>query len=159
MIVMPRCDLRAMTSSDAAAPAWDDGDHSSTLYGGFSGQWVEEAGEISVETPKLRLIRLKARKLAILARVSSELIADGVSFDEQLGSAITKALGWFVDKRCLSGNGTNGPQGILNAACTITVTKETNQSAATVNYPNISEMFGRLTPGSHERAVWVCNST
>ena len=37
--------------------------------------------------------------------------------------------------------------------------KETGQAAATILYANIVKMYGRLAPGSHERAVWVVNST
>jgi len=39
---------------------------------------------------ELRLVQLRAKKLGILTGVSNELIADGVSFEEQLGKAIVK---------------------------------------------------------------------
>jgi HK97 family phage major capsid protein len=158
-IVRKRADVRPMTSSDAVAPGWDDGDHSSTLYGGFTGAWVPEAGDMTVETPKLRLISLKARKLAILTRASNELIADGMGFEQQLGTAIVKALGWFLDRAFLTGNGAAAPQGILNSGATISVAKETGQAAATIVYENIAKMFARLAPASMANAVWVCNST
>ncbi len=158
-IVRPRADVRPMTSSEAVAPGWDDGNHTSNLYGGFTGQWVAEGGEITETQPLLRLIKLHARKLAILTRCSNELIADGVSFEMQLGQAITRALGWFLDTAFLSGAGAANPMGVLNSACTITVTKETGQAAGTIVYANIAKMFGRLHPSSFENSVWVCNST
>lgn len=158
-IVRPRADIRPMLSNTASAAGWDDGDHSSTLYGGFSGEWLDEAGDITPQTAKMRLINLRARKLGILARVSNELIADGVSFEEQLGQAITRALGWFLDGAFLTGNGASKPLGVLNAGCTISVAKETGQAAATINYTNIAKMFARLHPSSYPTAVWVCNST
>ena len=92
-IVRPRAFIQPMTSSSGKAPGWDDGDRSSTLYGGFTGQWVAEGSTVTETAPKMRLIELHARKLAILTRVSNELIADGVSFEQQLGGAITRALG------------------------------------------------------------------
>src|SRR5688572_686067 len=153
------CGHSAVTSSDAVAPGWDDGDHTSTLYGGFTGQWLDEAGTITETQPKLRLIHLHARKLGILTRTSNELIADGVSFEEQLGMAITKALGWFMDTAFFSGNGASAPLGVLNAGATITVTKETNQAPATINYQNITKMFARLHPSAFADSVWVCNNT
>lgn len=158
-IVRPRADIRPMTSSDAKAVGWDDGDHSTTLYGGFSGQWLAEEGGMTVQTPKLRLINLHARKLGLLASASNELIADGMSFEEQLGQAITKALGWFLDLAFFRGNGASAPVGIHNAPCTITVAKETGQPAGTINYVNLAKMFSRLHPSSYANSVWVVNST
>jgi HK97 family phage major capsid protein len=95
-IVRSRADVRPMTSDSAVAPGWDGQDHTSNLYGGFSGEWLTEIGDMTAQTAKLRLIALKARKLGLLARVSNELLADGMSFEQQLSVAITKALGWFV---------------------------------------------------------------
>jgi len=157
-IVRSRADVRPMTSSDAVAPGWDDGTHTSTLYGGFTGQWVPEAGTITETQPTLRLISLHARKLAILTRTSNELIADGVSFEEQLGQAITKALGWFLDTAFLSGNGAAAPAGVINSSATITVSKETSQAASTIVYANLAKMFARMHPSSFENAIWVANS-
>lgn len=157
-IVRPLADVRPMIASSVKAVAWDGGTHTSTLYGGFSGQWVDEGASITAETPKLRLITMRARKLAVLAACSNELIADGVSFEEQLGQAMTRALGWFLDSAFLTGSGAPGPLGVLNAPCTISVAPETGQAAATIVYDNIAKMYARLVPGSHRRAVWVINS-
>jgi HK97 family phage major capsid protein len=158
-LIRPLADVRPMLGQEASAPGWDAGDRTSKLFGGFTGQWVPEAGTITVETPKMRLITLKARKLAILMQISNELIADGQDFDSQLGAAITAALGWFLDKAFLFGTGAAEPLGILNAPCTVTVAKELSQTAGTVVYLNLAKMYARLTPGSHERAVWLANST
>jgi HK97 family phage major capsid protein len=43
--------------------------------------------------------------------------------------------------------------------CTISVAKETNQAAATINCSNIAKMYARLHPSSYESAVWVCNTS
>lgn len=157
-LIRPLADVRPMSGQEAKAPAWDAGVRTAKLFGGFTGQWLPEAGDITVETPALRLIALKARKLAILCRVSNELIADGANFDQQLGAAITSALGWFLDKAFLFGTGAAEPLGIVNAPCTIAVPKENAQTAATVCYANLSKMYARLTPGSHEKAVWFANA-
>lgn len=158
-IVRPRADVWPMASSNISAPGFDDGTHTDNLYGGFAGAWANEGADLTLEEVKLRMVKMVARKLGILARVSNELIADGVGFDAQLGTAITKAIGWFMDRAFFAGNGANAPLGIFNAPATITVAKETNQAAATINYTNIAKMFARLLPASHENAIWVCNST
>ena len=42
-----------------------------------------------------------------------------MSFEEQLGQAITKALGWFLDTAFLTGNGASAPAGVINSPATI----------------------------------------
>lgn len=159
-IVRPLADVRPMTAPAMKAPAWGGDTHTSTLYGGFSGGWYDENSTITTETPTLRLIELRARKLAILAAASNELIADGIGFEEQLGQAITRAMGWYLDSAFLAGAGAPGPLGVLNAPATITVAKESGQVASTIVYANVAKMFARLTPGSHTNpsTAWVCNS-
>jgi len=158
-IVRPRADVWPMASSNISAPGFDDGNHSDTLYGGFAGGWANEGADLTLEEVKLRMVKLVARKLGILARVSNELIADGVGFEAQLGTAIQKAIGWFMDRAFFAGNGANAPLGIFNAPATISVAKETGQAAATIRYENLTKMFARLLPGSLENSVWVANTT
>lgn len=158
-IVRPRADVRPMQSSEAVAPGWDDGNHSASLYGGFTGGWAAEGDDLDLEEPKLRQVKLKARKLGILTRASNELVADGVGFESQLGSAIVKALGWFLDGAFLTGTGGGQPLGIVNAPATIEVAKEGSQTAATINYTNLAKMFARMHPASIKNSVWVANST
>jgi HK97 family phage major capsid protein len=158
-IVRSRCDLRPMTSSSAVAAGWDSGDHTSELYGGFTGEWLDEAGGMTAQTPNMRLIQLKARKLGILTAASNELIADGVGFEEQLTSAMPKACGWFLDRAFFMGNGASQPLGIFNSPVTITIAKEAGQTAATILYVNLAKMLARLHPGSFANSVWVANPT
>jgi HK97 family phage major capsid protein len=158
-IVRPRAEIRPMTSKTASAVGFDGASHTSNLYGGFTGQWVQETGEITEETPQLQLLTLNAHKLAILTQVSNELAADGVGYDAQLSRAIVKAIGFYLDLAFLTGVGVGQPEGIVGSAATIVVSKETGQSADTVNYENVKKMFARLHPASFGNSVWVCNST
>jgi HK97 family phage major capsid protein len=159
-IVRPRSEVRPMKSDSGRAIGWDDGDHSAGLYGGFSGDWVPEAGEITPQDPKLRMINLLAKKLAILTQVSNELVADGISFEEQLSAALVKAIGWFFDRTFLiTGTGSGQPLSILNAPATIVQTKEGGQTATTIVLQNITKMFSRLSPDSFANAVWIAHPT
>jgi HK97 family phage major capsid protein len=87
------------------------------------------------------------------------LLVDGLGYEEQLGKAITKALGFFLDSAFLNGVGVGEPEGVINAPATVIVAKETGQAAATINYENVKRMFARLHPASFKNAVWVANST
>jgi len=158
-IVRPRATVVPMTSASAKFPGFDGDTRTSNLYGGFAGGWANEDSDLSIEHVRLKMLTLRARKLGVVTQVSNELVADGLGFEMQLGEAITRALSFFLDDSFFNGNGANRPQGVIGAPCTISVAKETNQAAATINYSNISKMFARLLPGSHGNAVWVANST
>jgi HK97 family phage major capsid protein len=158
-IVRPRATIWPMTAPTLAIPAWDSATHTSNLFGGFSGTWMAEGGTGTDQTGKLRLINLTANKLGIWTAASSELIQDGLNFETSLTDAIKKALSWFLDYAFLSGTGAGQPKGVLNSASLIVQAKETGQTAATILYENLSNMYARLHPSCHKRAVWLCNSS
>jgi len=159
-IVRPRADVTPMTSEKKRVWGFDASTASgSTLFGGFTGQWTEEAGTITLETAKTRKIELVAKKLGLLTEASNELLGSGVSFRDQLENAIIRALGWFLDDAFLNGTGAGQPLGVLNDLALIAVPKEGGQAADTIRYENVVKMFARLHPALVEDAVFVVNPT
>lgn len=155
-IVLPLADVRPMTSSEAKAPAWDDVDHSANIYGGFTASWIGETAAPDPQMGKLRMIQLKSRKLALFAQSSNELVADGVSFENQLGKAISTALGFFLDQAFLRGEGSNRPLGVFNSGALISVARTTS---GRVLYEDIIAMYARLLPASFKTARWVVSQS
>ncbi len=156
-IIRPRATVWGMGSETKKVPAFDGADRTNNLFGGISGEWLEEGASGTRKTAKLRLIQLRAKKLACFSQASNELIADGMSFEEMLAGALIKGLGWYMDYAFINGTGEGQPLGILNDPALITVTKETNQTAATINYSNVVNMFARLAPSCFTNAVWLAN--
>jgi HK97 family phage major capsid protein len=62
-----------------------------------------------------------------------------------------------VEDSILNGDGVGKPLGILNAACLVTVAKETGQAAATITAQNIVKMWARMWARSVTNAVWLVN--
>lgn len=159
-IVRPRANVVPMNSDTRKIAGFDNLNHSgNSLYGGFEAVWLEQAGTATDQDAAVRMIELKARKLALFTRASNELVADGVSFEEQLGQAMVAAAGWGLDYACLRGTGAGQPLGVLNDPALVTVAKETGQAAATILYANLVKMFARLHPACVANSVWVANST
>ena len=156
-IIRTRATVWGMGSETKKVPAFDGADRTNNLFGGISGEWLEEGASGTRKTAKLRLIQLRAKKLACFSQASNELIADGMSFEEMLAGALIKGLGWYMDYAFINGTGEGQPLGILNDPALITVTKETNQTAATINYSNVVNMFARLAPSCFTNAVWLAN--
>ena len=117
-IMRPRCQVWPMLTSEKKIPGWDNASHSSSLYGGFAGQWLSE-GESATETEgKFRSITLQAKKLGIFTSATNELISDLMSFEEMLNGGLSKAISWFLDFACFNGAGNKQPLGIYNCPST-----------------------------------------
>lgn len=156
-IIRPRATVWAMGSETKKIPAFDGADRTNNLFGGISGEWLEEGQTGTRKAAKLRLIQLTAKKLACFSQASNELIADGMSFEEMLAGALIKGIGWYMDYAFINGTGEGQPLGILNDPALITVSKETSQVTATITYQNVVNMFSRLAPSCFTNAVWLAN--
>lgn len=159
-IVRPRAMVYPMKSATRKIAGLDDLDNSGGApYGGFSLQWSNEGDAGTLKKAKTRMIELIAKKAMIFSFASNELIADGMSFDELIGSAITKSVAWGLDYAFLQGDGQGKPLGLLHDPALIVVAKESSpaQPASTVWYQNVVNMFSRLHPACLANAVWLAN--
>jgi HK97 family phage major capsid protein len=121
-VFVPRCRVYGMTT-DSKAVAGIEANGSATYgpYGTWEPSWVAEGATIPASTPTLRKVTITARKLGLYISVSNELLADGLSFTQQLGASMKKALAWALDHAVANGNGTGKPIGIVNSSATIEV--------------------------------------
>jgi HK97 family phage major capsid protein len=161
-IVRPRALVWPMTSDTRKVPAFDDLDHTgggtgNVLLGGISAAWENELDGLGNQKAKLRLIELHAKKMALLVQSSNELIEDS-DFEAVIGAKLYTACSWILDEAFLNGKGAGQPLGVFNDPALIVVAKESGQATATLQYENITKMFGRLHPTCRRNAVWVTNS-
>ncbi len=158
-LVMPRCYVQPMRSNTIKIPAMSIGDHSTALFGGFTASYTAESGVMTEHSPKSRAMELNAKKLTGLIQFSSELNADVPGGMGQIEDLCGKGLSWYRDKAFLKGTGAGEPLGILNASCTIEVSKESGQVADSIQYQNLTNMMARIFAGSFQNSVWVCHQT
>ena len=158
-IIMPRCFVQPMASNTCDIHAMNIGDHSASLYGGFTASYTAEAGTISEANPKVRNMDLNAKKLTGLLRFSSELASDVPGGFNQIISICGKGLAWYRDKAFLKGTGAGEPLGILNAPCLIEVAKETGQANDTITYPNLVDMMSKMYDGGFSNSVWIAHQS
>jgi HK97 family phage major capsid protein len=159
-VVRGRATVIPMGGQTIRMPTVRDTSHSSTVYGGISGQWVAEAGSVSGTTnePTFGQVALTAKKLTGYTRVSNELMADSaIALEAALRTMFSEGIAYFEDDAFIAGSGAGQPVGVLNAAALVSVAKETGQAATTVVWENIIKMFSRMHPASLGRAVWYCN--
>lgn len=155
--VMPKAWVVPMKTGELKIPGTQIGDHSSSLMGGFTASWTAEEGAISDANPKVREITLKAKKLVGLIKYSSELYADSQGGQDAITSLCGKGVGWYRLKAWLAGSGSGEPMGVQNAACLVSVAKETGQNSDTIIYENILAMMSQFYMPGFQKSVWVTN--
>ncbi len=157
-IIRPRARIFTMRSQTLQVNQWDGPDHSGRqFYGGISANWAGESSELDVDTAKLRATVLQAKKVAFIGKVPTELVEDSPNFASQFKAALTGAAGWHLDDAFLNGTGGNQPEGIRNSPAIITVDAEGGQSANTIVWENIVNMWARLWPGGQNNSIWIAN--
>lgn len=157
-IIRPRARVYGMTSSELRIPAFDSKNHSSSLYGGLTSQWVGEGDTATDSDAKFRQVLLKSKKLAIYSRVTNELLSDSPNFQAAIGDAMVSAVAFSLDDAFINGDGAGKPLGILSNPALITVLKEGGQSAGTIVTANLVKMLSRIYPSYiNENLIWIAN--
>lgn len=147
-----------MDSLTVPFPTVDSVSNASSVYGGIAAYWTEEGAELVESQARFGRILLQARKLTAYAVVPNELFQDAIiSLEMFINEVFPEALAWFEDIAFLTGSGVGEPLGMMNAAATVVADKRAGQPADTIAWENIIDMYARLMPSSHGRAVWMAN--
>ena len=156
-IVRPRAKVYPMSMQALKIPAWSGLDRSDgDVYGGFSGEWLDELEEATPVEGAVRNIELKAHKLAMYTSASREVLADGINFETQLKTAMRDSISFFLDKAFLTGagSGSNQPLGLTNCTSAVSVQRAT---ANEISYADLVNMYKHLYKGMAGQPVWICS--
>jgi len=157
-IMRPLAFTIPMSSSTMRMPTIKDTSHASSVFGGVVAYWESEAATLSESEPTFSQMQLVAKKLTGYTVSSNELLSDSaIGLEAVLLQLFPQAITFFEDESFMNGTGVGQPLGILNAACKVTVAKESGQAAATILYENLNKMYSRMLPTSRARAVWIAN--
>ena len=125
--------------------------------GAVQGYWVAEGVAPTASRPKFGEIALELSKLAALGYATDELLSDAAALESIMTEAFSEELRFLAEDAIINGTGAGKPQGVLGAAATVSVAKETGQAAATVVKENIDNMWSRMWARSRANAVWLIN--
>lgn len=146
-VVRPRAMILPMGAYRLHVPLVDNPSQASggQALGGLTFSFTEDGASIPSSTPGFAQAVLEARKLAALVPVPGELESDAAG---ALGDFIARvvAIGyhWAEDDAFIAGNGANGPEGLLNAACAVTVSR----TGTYVESADVANMVSGLHPAS-----------
>lgn len=125
--------------------------------GGILGYWVDEGTAPTASRTKLAQMEMKLRKVGAVWYFTDELMQDAPALGREVSQMFREELIFQVENKIFRGKGGKVPLGFLEAPCLVTVPKETNQAAKTINVTNLSKMWARLPAASKTRAVWLIN--
>ena len=133
-------------------PPWD-------TSRGIQAYWGSEGGEITQSKIALQDQTSRLHKLTALVPVTEELLEDAPSLDAYLRRKVPSIFDFKIKLAMIRGSGAGEPLGILKSSSLVSVTKETGQDADTILWDNVSRMWGRLLPGSEQRAIWLVSKS
>ena len=156
--ILPLVTQVPMKSTMVKIPYVNGFDESGNLiYGGIQWKWLDELATKTETRPKFGRITLELKKIAGLAYASDEILEDSpMSMENILKNGFRDGLNFALNAVFIRGTGAGQPLGILNAPCTVSVTAETGQAAATILFENVIKMYSRMYDLSN--AVWMINS-
>lgn len=123
--------------------------------GGIQSYWTAEAATKTQSKPALGETTLKLHTLATLVPVTEELLEDAPAMGAYLNRKAPEKMDFKVSDAIVRGTGAGMPLGFLNSPALVTVSKESAQTADTVNVTNLAKMWGRMPVSSRRTAVWL----
>ena len=127
--------------------------------GGARAFWTPEAGTIANSIVRVGKVRIELEKLAALMYATSENLSDAAQLGSLLTGFASDEMAFTLDDAIVSGDGAGKPLGILGSAALRTTAAEGGQTAGTVNFANVTNMWGDVLPQAKTRGAWYIHST
>jgi HK97 family phage major capsid protein len=156
-IVRPRATVIPMDSLRVPIPMVDSTSNVSSIFGGITFYWTEEAAALTESQASFGRVVLDAKKLTGYCEVPNELLADAPAFSAYFDSLFPRATAWFEDIAFMTGTGVGEPLGFINCPASVQTAAEAGQPTQTIVWENITKMFARMLPTALGSAVWVAS--
>ena len=143
------------TSSNAVKIILDE----TTPWGstGIQARWDGEGDQLTADKLVTKGEMVDLHKLSAYVLATDELLEDAPRLSDRLTRGAARAINWKASDSIVYGNGVGQPMGYFNAACLVSVAKESGQAADTIVTANIGKMFSRLWTVSGGRPLWLAN--
>jgi HK97 family phage major capsid protein len=144
------------TSSNAVNDTVDE----STQWGstGIKAFWRSEGSAMTRSRQNVKPRSIVLHELYAFCEATDELLEDAPRLEARLTDKSAQAINYRLDEAIFEGDGNGKPLGFMNAACLVTVAKESSQSAIGLVALNVANMFSRMLAESVAGAGWWVNS-
>lgn len=153
--LLTRCDRLETGGNNMTVPKDETTPWQNT--GGIQAYWENEGSQATASKPALEMETIRLNKLMALVPVSEELLDDAPGLESWLRSKAPMKMVSKINTAVIDGTGVGQPLGILRSGSLVTASKETSQTADTVWYANVVNMWSRLYAPLRRNAVWLIN--
>lgn len=117
--------------------------------------WRAELGNVATSDPTFDAVEFNARSLAVIVKVSRELLEDSININQALTAAFAGAMAVEMDRVALFGSGTTPePRGVANTTGINSVSMGTNGAALT-NYGPLLDAIYEIEADNALPSAWV----
>lgn len=153
--LLARCDQITVSGNSFTAPI--DETTPWQTSGGILANWEGEAAAAAQSKPSLKEVMIKLNKLRALVPMTEEILEDSSAMDAYLRRKAPEKIAFKINLAIIQGTGVGMPLGLLNAGATVSVAKETSQTADTFIALNAIKMYNAMYAANRSKAVWFCN--
>lgn len=126
-------------------------------FGGVRAYWAAEGATVTKSKPSFKEVNLKLSKLLALVYTTDEMLADSTYLESHVRRVVPLEMAFQAEDAIVNGSGAGQALGILNSPALVTQTKESAQTATTLNINNLAKMWARLIASSQSNAVLLIN--
>lgn len=145
-----------MATTIVKIPARVDTNHTSSVSGGLTVTRRPETVAGTASQVTLSQVTMEAHSLFGLSYATEELLTDSpISFAALLAAGFSDQFTSHLIGERITGTGVGEFTGVLNAACLVSISKETGQAATSLVYENVINMRSRCW--GYSKAVWLAN--
>jgi HK97 family phage major capsid protein len=120
-------------------------------WGGVKSVWLGEGGTTNYTAPKFRQLELKLNRVATYWAVTQELLDDAPVVSAIAQRAFSEELLFVLEDMIFNGDGNAKGHGVMSSPA---LYSQARQTANSVTYQDISNMFSHMWPGSLPNAKW-----
>lgn len=117
----------------------------------------KELGEITSSKTTLKKTRWEPEKLTGLIYMSNELDSDVAALQGELNKLFGQEFAFKMQDLVVEGSGVGEALGFKDASCTISIAKESGQTAKTIDYNNLLNMLERVHMANVNNLTWLVN--
>lgn len=145
-------------SNSVKLPVVDESSRATgSRWGGIRVYRLGEADLVTGSKPKIGTLEVNLKKLVGLCYATDELLQDAALLETVITEGFQQEFTFSLEDEVINGDGASQLLGILNAPALVTVAKESGQTAKTLVFENIVNMWARLPSPSKASAVWFIN--